>query len=389
MSRFREVLIVITGSTPQVITETIQALATQEPPVHLEELLIITTGPGKRRALHALHDEGILAALCSDYAIPPLQLDDTSFVVISDEDGTPLEDIRNAHDSEHAGDQIADLIRRKACEPGVRLHCCLAGGRKTLTYYLGTAFQLFARQWDKLYHVMVSPDFEKQEQFFYKPSTPRTLTSKMRDGTKRSLNTADAEVTLIELPLIYLREKLPLQGQRMREMVTEGQHALDTATVQRNVIANLPERSLLIGNATIELIPSQIMVYTALLRTKLSLCRFPDRKNCRDCIACFVPMLELASKPAMEQMAEDYALLYGNSQDKQDEFEDKWQDGVDVDYLRQQVSKINKAIKEQLDDETLLPYYQVATKRVYGRSQYGIRVDKARIRIDTGSRENQ
>lgn len=107
-------------------------------------------------------------------------------------------DIRTVADNEQAGDQIASFLQTKACEPAVRLHCSLSGGRKTMTHYMGIAFQLFARPWDNLYHVMVAPEFEKVDKFFYPPKQAQTLTISNQDGSISSISTANADVSLIQ-----------------------------------------------------------------------------------------------------------------------------------------------------------------------------------------------
>ena len=63
---------------------------------------------------------------------------------------SPLEDIRDRQDNESLGDFIATFIKEKAGDERSRLHCSLAGGRKTMSFYMGSALQLFGRPWDKL-----------------------------------------------------------------------------------------------------------------------------------------------------------------------------------------------------------------------------------------------
>jgi len=229
---FCEILVFVAGSTPQIITESIQALVCQQPPIIPDRIRIITTGPGKRLVQKKLVDEGILSALCREYEIPLLELHDHDFMVLHDQHGCEIKDLWTIEENEIAADQIAGFLRELAADPGTRLHCSLAGGRKTMSYFMGLAFQLVARQWDRLYHIMVSPDFEKNPDFFYKPRTNTAITARFRDGSTKTLNTDDAQVHLIQLPLIYLRDKLVLGGGGVREMVAEGQRTINSSTVQ-------------------------------------------------------------------------------------------------------------------------------------------------------------
>lgn len=379
--QFREVLIFVAGATPQIITETIYALAMQNPPIYADELHIITHSLGKQLIIQKLGKDGVLQQLCTEYGIPRLSLSDANFLVITDQDGNELSDIRTVADNEQAGDQIAAFLRRKAAEPSVRLHCSLSGGRKTMTHYMGIAFQLFARQWDRLYHVMVAPEFEKVEQFFYPPKQPQQLNVKSRTG-EVIINTADANVSLVQLPMIYLRDKVPSQAATIREIVAEGQKEIDMAATQRPVRVNLAERTLYIGDTLIDLSPIQLMLYTTFLNLKRQPCRFNSRDYCHECTACFIPLVELTSSEAIEQMAKDYQSIYGNDPLKADELLEKWDRNLQTDLLRQQISKINAAIRDDLNDPTLLPIYKVSTVKQYGSSRYGVRVEKGKIVVE-------
>lgn len=378
VKNFREILIFVAGATPQIITETIYALAMQNPPVYADELHIITHSHGKQLIIQKLGKDGVLQQLCSEYAIPRLSLSDANFLVITDQDGNELSDIRTVADNEQAGDQIAAFLRTKAAEPSVRLHCSLSGGRKTMTHYMGIAFQLFARQWDRLYHVMVAPEFEKVEQFFYPPKQPQQLNVKNRTG-EVIINTADANVSLVQLPMIYLRDKVPSQATTIREIVAEGQKEIDMAATQRPVRVNLAERTLYIGDTLIDLSPIQLMLYTTFLNLKRQPCRFSSRDYCQDCTACFIPLVELTSSESIEQMAKEYQAIYGNDPLKAKELLEKWDRNLQTDLLRQQISKINAAIRDDLNDPTLLPIYKVSTVKQYGSSRYGVRVEKGKV----------
>jgi len=376
---FNEILVFVAGSTPQIITETIYALAQQYPPIYPDKIFIITTAPGKRRAMQTLIEQGILENLCAEYAIPSVKLSDDSFLVIKDENDVELDDLRTVEANEIAGDQIAQFLRRMSAEPNCRLHCSLSGGRKSMSYFMGVAFQLFARQWDKLYHVLVSPEFEGNEHFFYKPRCNQRIRTHSHDGDPRYLNTDDAEITLVELPLIFLRDKFSLTGRGVRNLVAEGQTHIDSATVQRPLRVDFAERCIYIGTTAIELLPTQLMIYAAFLRLKQPACRDLSRSYCHECSSCFVPLAELAHREALELMVLDYQRMYLANPFKKDELLEKWEEGLDTELLRQHISKINRNLKEQLKNPTLLPFYRIDTIRQYGKSRYGVRVEKKKV----------
>ncbi len=380
---FREIFIFVAGATPQIITETIYALSQKNPQVHPDEMYIITTSTGKRCIKETLIEKGILKALADEYSLPALELKEDSFIIVKDPSGQELDDIRNEAENEALGDCITSLIMEKAHDKSARLHCSLAGGRKTMSFYIGSALQLFGRPWDRLYHVLVSSDFETNPHFFYKPKKNTVIERRCPDGSIKQLNTDNAEIQLAELPLIRLGNKLSLKGKGFRELISEGQREWDTATIQPELTVDLFARTIYIGETLIEMVPVQLMIYAAFLRQKLEHCKYPDRPYCLECADCFFVLSDLASKPALEAMAKDYDKIYGGKPLKGEELSGKWKDGIKPEVLRGNISKINRTIKEQLHDETLLPYYQVATVKRYADSRYGVRVEKGKIRIDS------
>lgn len=380
-TQFREILVLVLGSTPQIITETIQALACQQPPIIPDRICIITTAHGKHLVQKKLVQDGILSALCREYEIQNLEIIDDDFLVLRDPQGREIKDLWTVEENELAADQIAAFMRELAAEPATRLHCSLSGGRKTMSYFMGLTFQLIARQWDRLYHVMVSPDFEKNPDFFYKPRINTTITARFRDGSSKTLQTEDAHVHLIELPLIYLRDKLSLGVGGVREMVAEGQRTINSSSVQLPVAVNLFERTLYIGTTLIELPPTQLTIYTAFLRLKTGPCKLNTRNYCKECTSCFVPLVEMIEQPFIEAMADDYQQIYGGDVIKREELLDKWSSTLDSDSLRQQISKINRSIKDELKDETLYMFYLISCNRKYAGSRYGIPVEKRMVKI--------
>ncbi|NWF75824.1 MAG: TIGR02584 family CRISPR-associated protein, partial [Nitrospirae bacterium] len=253
-SKFKEVFIFVAGTTPQIITETIYALIHKKPPVYPEEIFVITTSHGKKLIRKNLIDSGRFSEFCKEFGIQESLLNQDSIIVVKDSKGNELDDVRNGQENECLGDFITEFIKEKASEHSTRLHCSLAGGRKTMSFYLGSALQLFGRPWDKLYHVLVSPEFESNPDFYYKPKK-----NKVFKKDAKELHTKDAEIFLAELPFIILREKIPLNDKSFRKLVEEGQKEIDTALTQPFISIRLKEGIVSIGNKNIELKPFHIV----------------------------------------------------------------------------------------------------------------------------------
>ena len=205
----RRLLVAVTGLSPPIVTETLYALAVrQEPPFVPTEVRLITTEEGAERAkLSLLHPEsGWFHRLRTDYDLPPIAFGPERIHVLKDAGGRPLGDIRSPEDNERAADTITDVVRELTQDDGSALHVSIAGGRKTMGFYLGYALSLYGRAQDRLSHVLVNAPYESHREFFY--PTPRSKLIHTPDPNSRPYDARDAKVTLAEIPFVRLREGL-------------------------------------------------------------------------------------------------------------------------------------------------------------------------------------
>ncbi|MFZ0257354.1 MAG: CRISPR-associated ring nuclease Csm6, partial [Gammaproteobacteria bacterium] len=192
----RRILLAVTGLSPQVVTETLYALAVKaERSLIPTEVQVITTADGADRArLTLLSDEpGWFQRLRRDFRLPPIVFDETSIHVLPGANGRPLEDIRTPADNERAADFITERVRELTADPTSRLHASIAGGRKTMGFYVGYALSLYGRDQDCLSHVLVSARYESHPDFYY--PTPYTRVIHTPPPDSRPLDTKEAEVT--------------------------------------------------------------------------------------------------------------------------------------------------------------------------------------------------
>jgi CRISPR-associated protein (TIGR02584 family) len=205
----RRILLAVTGLSPQILTETLFCLCRLRQPAYVpNEIHLITTREGGRHAeLTLLHPhQGRFARFLDDFGLGgQIRFDADHIHVLAGADGQSLDDIRDDADNAAAADAITTLMREFTADPDSALHVSIAGGRKTMGFYLGYALTLFGRPQDRLSHVLVSPPFESNHQFYYPPPTPEVLFT--RDN--QPINTADAVVTLAEIPFVRLRHGLP------------------------------------------------------------------------------------------------------------------------------------------------------------------------------------
>jgi CRISPR-associated protein (TIGR02584 family) len=222
----RRILIAVTGLTPQIVTETLYALACRtDPPWIPQDVHLITTATGAGNArLNLLGGERWFHRLCEDYQLPTITFPEHNIHVLQTPDGEPLEDIRTQAHNTLAADFITETLRTE--DPATELHVSIAGGRKTMGYYLGYALSLYGRPQDRLSHVLVSDPYETNRDFYY--PTPYEYPIHSKRGDKEiTVDARHAEVDLASIPFVQLRDGLP-------ERLRTGQASFTQAVTMAN-----------------------------------------------------------------------------------------------------------------------------------------------------------
>jgi CRISPR-associated protein (TIGR02584 family) len=204
----RRILLAVSGLTPQIVTETLYALAVgAEDPFVPTEIHLLSTNEGAMRARLLLLSErpGWFYRLCEDYQLQGIDFSERNIHTLQDDHGQLLEDIRTANDNRCAADFITEQIRGLTADSESALHVSLAGGRKTMGFYAGYALALYGRPQDRLSHVLVPPEFEFANDFFYPTPVSRVIEGK----DKRPLDAANAKLMLAEIPFVRMRQGLP------------------------------------------------------------------------------------------------------------------------------------------------------------------------------------
>jgi len=365
----RDILVALCGLTPQVVTETIWALGRRVPPIHPAEIWILTTDRGRQVCESLLlGPNGALAAYAREYGLGRRRprCGQETIVVLRRASGAPLEDVRTEQDNRAIADHMADLVRRQTERPETRVHCSVAGGRKTMGILLANALQLYGRPDDRLYHVLVSPDFEAHQDFFYPSLRPRIL----RVGDGRRLDARHAGVELAEVPYVRLRNLLPpdtLTGRfTMTDLVAQAERELRALTSPDPVIMEPTRNRLRIGSVTVGLLPSAMRMYTGLARIKTKHCVEPRRPVCGECMACYQPIASDTWDAARTRLE----ALFPRAQPLP----------PTVEAFRALVSKINRALARSLGSVRMGQRYGITSTGVRNAMAYGLAVDKGLIR---------
>ncbi|MGQ9862429.1 MAG: CRISPR-associated ring nuclease Csm6 [Thiobacillaceae bacterium] len=331
----RRILLAVTGLSPQVVTETLFALAIrQQPPFIPTEIHLLTTEEGAQRARLALLSDapGWFHRLRKDYGLPEIAFDAQHIHVLTSADGTPLSDIRSPHDNECAADAITEMVRAFTDQPDTALHVSIAGGRKTMGFYLGYALSLFGRAQDRLSHVLVSEPFESSWDFFY--PTPYSCVLATRDN--KLADARDAQVTLAEIPFFSLRHDLPAHLLKGRARFSEIVNAARAAVGPTELVLDLSARRILAAGRSVELAPAELAMLALFARRALK------RQPALEAPIKGVPDTQWAARFLTE-----YHAICGDMGDT-DATERALRDGMDGEYFSSRLSKLKRKLKDAL-----------------------------------------
>ncbi len=362
----RRILLVATGLTPQVVTETLYGLAVaEEPPWVPTEVHLLTTAEGAERARLTLlsEDPGWFRRLCADYDLPAIHFDEGSIHTIG-ADGH-VGDLRTPGDNEAAADAITEEVRRLTADPEAALHVSLAGGRKTMGFYAGYALSLFGRPQDRLSHVLVSPPFESHPELFYPARERRVIYTP--EG--RPVDAAEARVLLAEIPFVRLRHGLPEALLAGRTTFSATVAAAQAAVAPPALAFALSRRQVVAGGREIRLPPAELALYLWFAWRRMEgkpplACPSegaPEEEHARDFLAAYRAL----RGPLADTERTEGALRHG----------------MDKAYFLQRRSRLNRRLTEALGPAADPYLLQALGHRPDTR--YGLILDPAAIRFET------
>lgn len=204
----KKVLFLVTGMTPQIITETVWALACDpenEEKWIPDEIYVMSTEDGLNQIRKRLFEDGVFLQFQQDYPqLAQVQFSTDSLHAIKNQAGQVLTDLKTPEDNQLAGDSICSIIQDFTKDDNVSLHVSIAGGRKTMGFYAGYALSLYGRAQDRMSHVLVEDKFEPVNDFFY--PTPETHYVTNRDG--KVLDAKEALVWLANVEFVRMKDAI-------------------------------------------------------------------------------------------------------------------------------------------------------------------------------------
>jgi CRISPR-associated protein (TIGR02584 family) len=369
----RRILLLVTGLSPQVVTETVYALAVQrQPPFVPTEVQLLTTAEGAERARLSLlsEDPGWFARLCRDYGLAGIRFDTSCIQVLDGPEGHALADIRTPEDNEQAADRITEAVRALTADPESALHVSLAGGRKTMGFFAGYALSLFGRPQDRLSHVLIEAPFESHPDFFYPTPRPRVVYTPPPDS--RPLDASQARVSLAEVPFVRLREGLPTRLLEGRARFTQAVEAAQRALAPPELVLEPERLSVVAAGERFALKPAAFAFYRWLAdrrRQGRHAVRWNDPELAAEYLAYY--------REAVGEMSGDY-----------ERAEDALAHGMDKDWFLQRKARTNGALEQALGAQLAQPYLIVGSGN-RPHTRFGLALEPDRIQYRPGGQSEK
>lgn len=298
----RRILLSVTGMSPAVVTETLYALVTEKNFIPTE-IRVITTLQGKNKLLEGLlgieeggrkERTGALEKFIADYGdkygFSSIHFDESCIEVIEDEYGEKLADIRTAAENNFTANQIIQIVGQLCQKKNTALHVSIAGGRKTMGFFLGYALSLYGRKQDSLSHVLVSSQFENLRGFYY--PTPYSHKIIHQGNT---LDAADAKVMLAEIPWVRLglgvSKELLNHQISYSESISKAQQMLDIPSL--NFVGGLKKSVIKCDQVEIKLSPRGYTMLLAMVIAREKGIAFDYFKNNKEIRALYLSIYEL------------------------------------------------------------------------------------------------
>ena len=364
----RRILVAVSGLSPQIVTETLYGLLQQDPPFIPTEIHLLTTEVGVENVdLELLHSEtGKFHQFCRDYQITPPVFSLENVHVISDpESGIRLQDIRTPSQNEAAADQISGLISELSKDENAAIHASIAGGRKTMGYYLGYALSLFGREQDRLSHVLVTEGYEGLPQFFY----PTLKSHVIHAEGRRPLDSKKAEVVLALIPFVRLRTNIPHHLLSGKAGFSETVRMARLAEQPLHLYIDRHERQVVASEQVVPMKDIDFTFYLWMLQLNLNQGTIP------------IPRSNRPNQDYADQFMEIYDHLvfkHRGVERTRSGFENK--KGMTNRYFNERISRIKDSFIDALG-ESLASKYLINKISGHDPAQYAIQLDGDQVEI--------
>jgi len=362
----KNILICVSGLTPQIITESLYCLAVKEKtPIH--EIYVITTARGREVILGldkaastpkvALKSE--IESLCDKYKMQiPLFVNNSDHIIVAKEESIELSDVRSDKQNKLFPNKVAEFLRLKSQEKETVLYCVISGGRKSMSVHLAYALSLFGRENDKLLHVLTS---EANEFKGFYPQNKKEA----------------QELELSEIPFVRLRSLITsgnssekILNKKYSEIVDLTQKQLKKLSDRKQLFVDVENRSLYYDGNSLQLEPLEFAIYFLILEHNLTLSKNPITIN-------NINSSEFGNR-LLEFLSEKYNYYYVDEKKQS-----SWSKiGFDPEVFRSKRTKINSKLSTIIIDADIFNDYKIESIKNYRDTAYLVKADKSKFKIN-------
>lgn len=334
----KNILVCVSGLTPQIITETLFCLSYQKK-IQIHQLYVLTTSRGrdvilgidKKVKLPNLKSE--IKRMCAKYkiAVPLFENNDTH-IIVAKEQSIELKDVRDDKHNVLFPNKVCEFLNELTSNRDSVIYCSISGGRKSMGVDLAQGISLFGRENDLLLHVLTHENNEFKGFF---PETPKEI----------------RELELAVLPYVRLRSILGKETKnksftkmKFTDIVNYTQAELRTAFTDK---AEVDIRE----NGTNEI-------------------RIGEFDSIR-------------LEPAMMKLYK-YILLKKNEGDESVSLQDILRNcghKFSEDTFYQKVTKIRKKFEEKIIEPEIVGRFIIQGPNTFGASNYGILADISKFKL--------
>jgi CRISPR-associated protein (TIGR02584 family) len=371
----KRILLAICGLSPQVVTETLYALHQQGRMP--DAIRIITTRSGKEAVYANLLNgpDGRYHRFLRDFGIDPSAIDfgPRHVIAVMDPNGVEVDDITDEEENETFLAACMEAAFELTGDRDAQVLFSIAGGRKTMGACLALAAQCYGRPVDRIFHVLVSPEFESCRDFYYPPPVSVPVTLRDRQGQPYTKETRYARVTLVPMPFFPIRERL--SDRLLRE--PESPAALMVSLVREKrheLVIDLVARKMAWKGREVDMMPARLALYAFFaLRKKEQAC---GRGSCRGCDGCFLTVSEILARE--EEIAALYRRIAPNRELA--EMSDSGVTSLSKENFAMYRAKVHKDLERGYGPHELR-HLEIASRGRRPGVQYGIVLDRDRIRV--------
>lgn len=329
------VIVCLVGKSPQIVTEALFFLEYKRK-TKIDRIIIVTTNDCYSEV--KLTIPNAIKSLAKTYKI-----DLNSQIEFLE----AVDEFYDYGEESSLTNLIYEVIKTEKLK-GNSLHCIISGGRKTMSVDLAIALSIFGNDNDKMYHIVASEQFAKNQKYF-------------------PINDEEAnELNFYEKPFIKLKLSNLSRNNKYSDFMTTAQAEIDSRLELPQLEVYPLNKRIVINTKVIQFQPLPFAVYMFFAKNAGKFIRggksFLDKH--------LAEIWEIYSK---------YAPSYGHMQ--RVSASSMQQGRVNFELVQKAISVIRNQIMQTLDNDILSDFYIINSIGNYADKKYGIKIPKNRVKI--------